>query len=90
MTINGDRDMQCLTEVVQNDRRSSGIGAAVAGTHASGFIQQKAHRHLRDLVRQGVFIEHFAIVPAESMGIQPASHHESSLLTAALLILQLL
>ena len=90
MAVDHDGNIQALTEVVEDDGGRSGVGAAVAGTHGAGLVQQKTDRQLRDLVGQVVFVEDFSVIPMQSVGVQPPSHQQTGLLTAPPTVLELL
>ena len=90
MTVYRNRNVETLTEVVQNNCCGTCIGATVTGAHRTGFVQKKSYSELRDLLRQVVLIEHLTVITAKSVGIKPASHNETGLFTSAPFFLELL
>ena len=90
MTVHRNRNVEALTEVVQNNCCGTCIGATVTGTHRTGLIQKKSYGKLRNFIRQVVLIEHLAVISAKSVSIQPASHHKTGLFASAPIFLELL
>ncbi len=89
MTVDHHRDVQTLAEIVEDDCRRSGIGAAVTGPHGAGFVQQKTHRKFRDLVGKIVLVEDLAVSTVQRVGIKPTAHKKPGLLSAAPAVLEL-
>ena len=90
MTIDHYRNVQALTEIIQNDSWSSGISTAVTGTHGPWLIQKQADCQFRDLIGQIVLIKHLAVIPAQCVSIQTAAHDKPGLFTASPVFLELL
>ena len=90
MTIYHNRDVQLLTEIVEDNGCGSCIGCSVSAGHRSGLIQQKCNRKLRYIVRESILIEHLAVISAQSVRVQTAAHNEAGLLSASLRVFQFL
>ena len=90
MTVDHNRNVQAVAEIIEDDRCGSCVCTAVTAAHGAGFIQQKANGNTGNFVGKVVLIEYLAVIPAQSVGIQTPSHNKTRLFATTLLILQLL
>ena len=76
-------------EILENYPRGSRVVAALA-PHRAGLVQQQGDSQLRRLARQGILVEHLAVIPAERVGVEPATHHKAGLPAAPPAVAKLL
>ena len=89
MAIDHHRDMERLTEIVQDDGGGPCVGGAAAAAHGPRFIQEQPNGKLRRIVGQAHLGKHPAVIPRQGVDIQAPSHIKAGLPAPPSLILKL-
>ena len=62
MPIDGNRNPQCHTEIVDNQGCRPGLGDSVTTGHGAAFINQKADSNVTLFMGKADFVEKFSVI----------------------------